>query len=288
MQLSKISILYVVLAVVGLSSCEKVIEFDAEVKKPKLVANSLFEQDSTWLVHISNSLSEIDDGELRGIENATVQVKDLNGNLIETLTHEEFGYYTGNTTPNVGQSYQLEVSAPTFDPIVGTSAAPNPVSIVGLDTVRRNDDGFEEMEISLTINDPANEANYYMIRIRRLDSINLSEGIQEYFWLYSEDPTFDNIDIGSTWLTVDDKLFDGQTKTLKFFSSLFQFEQNDAPIEVVLYASSEESYLYRRTLNLAGSVQDNPFAQPVQVYTNIDKGFGIFGGITPDIMLLRP
>jgi hypothetical protein len=40
---------------------------------------------------------------------------------------------------------------------------------------------------------------------------------------------------------------------------------------------SKEFYLYNRSLQLASEVNDNPFGDPVFVYSNMDKGFGCFG-----------
>ena len=47
---------------------------------------------------------------------------------------------------------------------------------------------------------------------------------------------------------------------------------------VVLRTVTEEYYQYIYTRDLQVSVEDNPFAQPVQIYDNIDGGLGIFAG----------
>lgn len=49
-------------------------------------------------------------------------------------------------------------------------------------------------------------------------------------------------------------------------------------LSVVLRTVTEEYYQYIYTRDLQASVEDNPFAQPVQIYDNIDGGLGIFAG----------
>ena len=50
-----------------LFSCEKVIPFTGEVTQPKIVVNSLFQSNRPSQVHISSSLSVIDNGTLSNI-----------------------------------------------------------------------------------------------------------------------------------------------------------------------------------------------------------------------------
>lgn len=47
---------------------------------------------------------------------------------------------------------------------------------------------------------------------------------------------------------------------------------------VVLRTVTEDYYQYNYTRDLQASVENNPFAQPVQLYDNIDGGLGIFAG----------
>ena len=58
--------------IIIISSCEKVIPFTGEISQSKLVVNSLFDSENPWRVHVSYSLSVIDNGELGNVEDATV------------------------------------------------------------------------------------------------------------------------------------------------------------------------------------------------------------------------
>ena len=49
-------------------------------------------------------------------------------------------------------------------------------------------------------------------------------------------------------------------------------------LSVVLRTTTEEYYNYHYTRDLQASVESNPFAQPVQVFDNIEGGLGVFAG----------
>ena len=49
-------------------------------------------------------------------------------------------------------------------------------------------------------------------------------------------------------------------------------------LHAILRNTTEEYYNYNYTRDLQVSVENNPFAQPVQVYDNIENGLGIFAG----------
>ena len=49
-------------------------------------------------------------------------------------------------------------------------------------------------------------------------------------------------------------------------------------LHVLLRTTTEEYYNYNYTRDLQASVESNPFAQPVQVFDNIEGGLGIFAG----------
>ena len=49
-------------------------------------------------------------------------------------------------------------------------------------------------------------------------------------------------------------------------------------LHLVLRNTTEEYYNYNFTRDLQASVENNPFAQPVQVFDNVENGLGIFAG----------
>lgn len=60
------------------------------------------------------------------------------------------------------------------------------------------------------------------------------------------------------------------------FSSEETFPSHE--LFALLRTTTEEYYNYNYTRDLQASVENNPFAQPVQVYDNVEGGLGVFAG----------
>ena len=85
----------------------------------------------------------------------------------------------------------------------------------------------------------------------------------------------------------DDLLFNGQNKNLSVYSYIEYISWSVLPItldyiHVNLFNVSEATHLYKKTYSIHQNTSGNPFAQAVQVYSNITNGFGIFGGAQID------
>ena len=124
----------IIVLVFTISSCEKIIPFTGEITQPKLVVNSLFENQNRWSVHISQSLSVLDTSSLSNIENATVRIMDDQNNVVEILTHDFGGHYTGITFPQIGENYRVEAEASGFTSVYSENNLPTPISIISVDT----------------------------------------------------------------------------------------------------------------------------------------------------------
>jgi hypothetical protein len=74
-----------------------------------------------------------------------------------------------------------------------------------------------------------------------------------------------------------DKAFNGKSYKwlLKPQFSKIQPQVGDT-IEVRLFPITKDRYLYNKSLSLHNNLQDNPFAEPVLLYTNLQKGYGYF------------
>ena len=58
----------------------------------------------------------------------------------------------------------------------------------------------------------------------------------------------------------------------------YEWSYKTLGVRVYLHNISKSYYYYRTSLELYQSASGNPFAQPVQVYSNIENGFGVFAG----------
>ncbi len=278
-------------------SCEKVIPFEGDVNTPKLVINSVFESDSTFKVHVSSSRSVIDTSSFENIDDAVVTIKDGNGNVIEVLNHVVNGFYKGLVLPEENTTYILEVNHPNYAKITASDSLPSPIIINSVDTSTILDPiNGNRLRISMNFDDPENNQNYYLLEtysvneyliVENLDTIEYELDTTKQFMVLT-DEVFQNG--GSPWRDqglFNDLLFNGQNKTLEIeipnenwsgSEDGYDWSYKTLTLRLYLHNITISYYYYRTSLELFQNASGNPFAQPVQVYSNIENGFGVFAG----------
>ena len=278
-------------------SCEKIIPFEGDVNIPKLVINSIFESDSTFKVHVSTSRSVIDTASFQNIEDAVVTIKDDNGSIIETLNYVENGFYIGQTFPQENQTYSLQVTHPNYTNITSSDSLPSPITINSIDTSTTVDPiNGDRLQITLNFNDPESSQNYYLIEtysvneylvIKNSDTTEYELDTTKQFMVLT-DEVFQNG--GSPWREqglFNDLLFNGQNKTLELeipndswsgSEDGYDWSYQTLTLRLYLHNITLSYYYYRTSLELFQNASGNPFAQPVQVFSNVENGFGVFAG----------
>lgn len=292
--------LFFALCCIALVSCEKEIEFDNEDTEPKLVVNGVFQSDSVWSVHVSYSLNVLDQADITYLSNASVKLKDGNGNLIEDLVHQGEGYYVSPSgfQPVIGNAYRVEVSHPNYPTVNALSSQPFPVAFAVTDTLTISTTYDDFLQVNFSLPDPGVLGNRYEVR-----AYAYNENIYYDSWgnpidtvitidpltLSSNSVYFENGDGGERYtnrlFSLDD-VYNGQTTDFVVNVHLWSAAYN-SPIYLVVNHCSEEyyrfSYSYQKYTETAG----DPFAQPVQVYSNVENGIGVFGGFSPFIVQVR-
>ena len=289
--------IFLILSALTLSNCTKEIEFDAQDIAPRIVVNSLFTNDSIWSAHISRSVGVLETTSYTTIDNASVNIFDDNANLVTTLTHQGDGLYTSPTgvSPQPNQSYTLEASASGYESVNATNSIPSAVPIYQLDTVTStNNDGETILEATITFQDPPNISNYYMLEVFvtgmyydewEQDSIEIREPLQ----ISCDDinvETVNRFNFGGfentyLYLMLKDQNFDGENYALTFtVINYAELKDMDLFGEIRLVNTSEEYFNYLKSFNMYQRTINNPFATPVQVYSNVNNGMGIFAGGT--------
>lgn len=279
-------IAFVVLALVS-SSCTKTIEFDGEVKKSKLVINSLFNTEDTFKIRLSNSLSLVDDGDLKPIKEAVVKVYDESDNLVATPLHSKDGLFMApEFQPQLGTNYRVTAESAGYDNVEANDRVPNKVDIIKVDTQRVTvEAGYSEMRLRVNFEDPENESNYYMIQVLNVYEVKIDTSTVEYYdnvWMNTTDPNVEGANgVDGAWgerLILTDKKIDGKKYEFVLNMDTWPFDYEEGNVRLRLFSLSEAAYNYFVSLDQYQRTRDNPFATPVQVFSNVDKGFGIFGG----------
>ncbi len=287
--------------VLAIYSCEKTITVDIPDEGRKIVINSLYDANGNFGVALSQSKYILETGyEFKPINNASILLYE-NNQLIETLTEESNGYYYSVTDLKQGNTYKLEAKADNWPMASCESRVPYEPKI---DTtylsviydVSEYYSGIRRIDFDLKFQDDGLSSNYYMLRGEyktRQQFYNTTTGEIGYdeflspFSIYTNSQSnsnsssdFDNYHGG---IVFDDVLFNGKLHNLNFYTEYLYTDFTDSPdstIRLYYYLSeiSEDLYKYYLSYEKYQLVNGDPFSEPVQVFSNIKNGFGIFGG----------
>ncbi|MFH1319199.1 MAG: DUF4249 domain-containing protein [Bacteroidota bacterium] len=289
-------IVYLILLVLIIISCEKEVDIPIEYTQPKLVVNGLFNTDSLWNIEVSASKYIFDATAIPLINDAQVTVTNSGGNSI-LLTNQGNGIYTSLTEkPEPGEVYTLDVSHSDYDNVRASNQLPGEIVILNIDWLQQAYvDGELYRRINITFQDSPNN-DYYLVRIKGafwhviFDPISgLKDSILAVspMYFFSQNAAVENSNSKEHRMSVSftDEIFNGNQYTIGLLLSEYYFTGEDGKEEEVqtIYLSmskiSEEYYWYETSYQAYISAQDGKlFAQPVQVYTNIENGLGIFAG----------
>ena len=178
------------------------------------------------------------------------------------------------------------------------------------------DDNSNAYAMTILIDDPPEENFYSVSFLERYDGFFAdgefgSEDYEVWFQnftiripIQSDDPVIDSpFDDYRVELMFKDVSFNGEQYALKVYVPYFwsfslsgsvlqdsAFDRQGNLVRVpgdtinrrtfyaLLRTTTEEYYNYHYSRDLQASVESNPFAQPVQVYDNVENGLGIFAG----------
>ena len=239
----------------------------------------------------------LDTNSYNSINNANVSIFDGNANLVTTLTHQQDGLYSSPTgaSPVANESYTIEVSAEGYNTVSATNVIPSAVPIYEIDTVSStNSNGETILETTINFQDPPGTDNYYMvevlvkgtwINVLEEDTIEFREPLE----ISCNDLNIETINSFNSggfentylYIMLKDQNFNGEDYSLTF-SVINYAELKDLELfgEIRLVNTSEAYFNYLRSFNMYQNTINNPFATPVQVYSNITDGMGIFAGGT--------
>ncbi len=314
MNLLKTLILFLLTAVV-FTSCQKVIEFNGEITEPIVTVNSLVTPDSVVSAQVSLSRFFLSNDKVYNIiDNAQANLF-VNGTLKETLTYKSNGVYVGTYKPVAGDSLSLLIKVPGKKDVTCGTTQKSAVTIsfslrdtstvatgkrtpiiapkISKDTIGI---GYEyKTNCVLHLTDYGAEQNFYRLVVT---TTTLGDTIK-----YNYSFNFDDIVSGNTnsfgpptsltsnkYNIFDNLLFSGKEYPLKFsvlynknmFFPGYEKTPNKEEVTINLQKISRSYYLYLQTR--VSTNTRNFFAEPVQVYSNVDGGLGIMGSYTNSVI----
>ncbi len=298
----------------ALAACETVISIDPPDYEAEITATSLFNPDSVWTARISRTIPV----ELAGtvdspfLGNASVSVWE-GDQLIDRLVYDNlgFGIYQSQSgrTPEPNKLYRLEVEAPGYGRVEATSALPVAPQIteLSLELQSGDPDFFASYSLRFRLKDSPDASFYsfgaYQAYASDPDDGRDSEDIQiEPLSMAQEDATWqcsyedalnpvqiDGYDSGAEWCRtgiMTDRQFSGMEREFETTIEPW-YPENVREPSIIFYINSmsEDYFEYQRSLRNSG--YHDPFSEPVQVFTNVEGGRGVFAGYNSSFRILE-
>jgi hypothetical protein len=299
------------LALSALAACSddffsQTVDIDPPAYDKQLVVHEFVaDTDISLRVELTRNFGILEDvpSEAWPVPGAVVRWYD-NGELALTLTplpDSPFVYTAALPQAlQAGHTYELRAEHadyPAIRAVQTLPAAPAVDSVVFRATAGIDDDGEELQSVDVYLRDPGGQVDYYELRVAAwqlvieyetdpfgnwiLDSLGLpiADTIGfDYRALdpdQAEDPNArEGIGEG---LFVSDRHFDGQPYKFAFRMHK-EFDPLGPPrYRVTVRAVTEAYYQYALSRRRAERADDNPLAEPVTVFDNIEGGIGLFG-----------
>jgi hypothetical protein len=278
----KIPTLFVILS--SLLSCKKVIDIELPETAPKIVVNSFFTDNSKIKVHLSKSIGILENI-IPECTDATIIVRG-NDIIIDTMYFES-GYYHSHILSENNNNYALEILTPGVEPVYCEDIIPEKTIIqnfVCTDSVLIDEDGMIINELKLDFQDFAGPS-FYEVELSAKDTINnYTTGL---WFKKNSDPVITStglLDYNPKTLIFTDKMFDGKHCSVKIYFA-YDWDRNYS-IKLIFRSVSESYYKYKeRQFAYLFSLENDIFSgmsEPINLYSNITGGYGIFAGYTSD------
>jgi hypothetical protein len=272
----------------SLPSCKKVIDIELPATDPKIVVNSFFTENSRIKVHLSKSIGILDNI-IPECADATVFVRG-NDILIDTM-YLESGYYYSHIKAEKNKKYSLEITIPGMDTVFCEDIIPEKTFLqncVCTDSVLIDEDGFIINELKLDFQDFSGPSFYEVDLSAKYITDNNGTSI---WFMKNSDPIITStglLDYNPKTLIFTDKMFDGKHCSVKIYFATQAYA--DYNLKITFRSVSESYYKYKeRQFAYLFSLENDIFrgmSEPINLYSNITGGYGIFAGYTSDEKVL--
>jgi len=237
------------------------------------------------------------------------------GSQIEK-TDSTYKYISQKTEIKAGNSYKIVIDCEGYETVTAETTIPFPVLVTAFDSLtenkERNSHQYAEYNYRLSFTDPVKQSNYYRVVVVE------SEARKSAFVFETDTLNFidislfpRNVDVSSTdpilsnknkdansyvfgelenkYKIFSDEMIDGKHYDLNivadFTSSFFHdkeeidYEAGEfSMVKVILQSLSADMYYYLRSIEAQEYSDNMIFTEPVPIYSNVDNGFGVFGG----------
>ncbi len=279
-------------------SCIKEIKIKTDTIEKLPVVNCIFNPDSVFKVYLSFPV-EIINNKPSYIEDANIKITGSNNTSFNLYYTGKNGIYKTSEKPEIEVLYKLEVNVPGYKTVTANDKIPESALIDNVEYYYDIDPLNETDTIyyaNVTFSDNKNKKNYY-------DFINFyyNNKKKEYllhYWLppkFVIDPVLIAEGNSNYYPTSDffsDVLINGQKYTLTIFGyPSYDIEFRTTSKNYYLFRKFWTRHFYNQNndQNIGNDFEDIDFTEllfsgePIEMFTNIENGYGIFAGYSCDV-----
>lgn len=300
-------------------SCTKTIDFDDEGMANQLVLNSIIYPDQGIRANLTASTSILNRQISAGgglMADGTVEVYE-NGKLLKDQYSPTGVFEFTDIRPKPGATYKM-VAKSLGKQLEAETTIPGKTEVISIDTAIVTGQFLNKrLQVDVKVKDVPGD-NYYRILVKKEDLVlnkNADgKGTPKYYlytmedWFSSDSPVFNSLfnnyggeelDLGpeNDYHIFPDDYFKGKEYSIRFFINNYNIGTTSptggpggyAPSQViytrrVVYIQhlSKDLFTYLKYLKLYNFYHDNPFAEPVPVYSNVKNGVGLFAGFNDE------
>jgi hypothetical protein len=274
------------------TGCESTLELPVN-DNPKLTIVAHLTS-SSWedpRVYVYSSLSASDSSSFHIPENLDVEVTELETDhsiRLSKVTKDAKTYFVfPNNFLKEDFSYTISAFAPGFESVRATTRIPKPSTISNLtiENLRIEPSTKNEFKnivrYTLTFDIEHFESNryYHLVFYNQYEDLPSSYLIEPE--LSDDQPFLRHYDFG---ILIDkEDLVKGESLSFDFVDWVID-KHDISRVFVELRTITSEYYKYHSTLARQLIVRQDPFAEPVTIYNNIEGGYGNFSGFSPDVL----
>ncbi|MBE9468359.1 MAG: DUF4249 domain-containing protein [Bacteroidetes bacterium] len=217
---------------------------------------------------------------------------------------EKGWYYSQYFIPTEKHHYNLKIHVPDYDTVYAETYIPEAIPI---DSIQINGealkdsiifdrnlassvpDGILDFSVNIFFKDKSGTTNYYDFWSNKF-FISYDPAIEPRY----NREYYENISLAALKIAFfSDEIFDGHTYAIntKFKIDDYKFDYiSEFPIKLGLNSLSYDAYAFYKSSYLYLKSLDNPFTEPVIIYSNVKNGTGVFAGISSveDSFLIVP
>lgn len=274
-------------------SCEKEITLELNNPEESLCLNCVMEAgNDSVLFHVTKTQFIEDTEEIEPIKNADIELR-KDGQLLTGIVYKGKGKYLLEHTPVEGSEYEIKVNVDGYKPLFAKSKVPlKPIADVSFKRDTIYDDSwakgyYTKARLFIQLQDlPAKDYYWFMRAFMRsrggkqygsygiayqTDRLFFDEFNRYYDQGYNY--PFTNYDYIGALRLDDENILNGEIH--------FSMNTGNQPTLFVINADENFDRYYKSSIKqfLIYEYDQLPVFEPVQIYSNVENGFGIFGSI---------